>query len=112
MVTQRIRFWNFNFSPDQKCSDEQDTKDLKAKQEKDKSIVTWKDDLLTGKATKSIHNKFILAVDGRLYFLSYSDTSPTMRLHVPLHMHELVFKAFHDDKGHPGSDGIFDALKS
>ena len=76
-------------------------------QEKDETLLKIKNDFRKETLTPSVARKYIV-LDNILYYISYSDTDPVLRLYVK---HDVLVE-YHTTLGHLVMDKTHDAIHS
>lgn len=85
--------------------------DLSYEQSKDPDIVDIKNQLVSGKASKTVDSKFIY-LDGIVYFVNNSVDDLQLRVYLPSHVQRSVIIQYHDNNGHLGIDKTYDCIRS
>ena len=47
-----------------------------------------------------------------MYFISYPDTEPILRLYIPSHLQNAILAEYHSTLEHMGIDKIYDAIRA
>lgn len=84
--------------------------DMGAEQSKDPELCLVKTQLETRQANKTLQRNYIV-LDNILYYMSYPDDDPIIRLYAPSHLTESVVKQVHDII-HLWLDKTFDDIRA
>ena len=85
--------------------------DMAAEQDKDEFILHIKQGLRNESLSTSLAKKHLLS-DNVLYFISYPDTEPILRLYIPSHLQNAILAEYHSTFGHMGIDKTYDAIRA
>ena len=84
---------------------------MAAEQDMDENILHIKQGLRNESLSTSLAKKHLLS-DNVLYFISYPDTEPILRLYIPSHLQNAILAEYHSTLGHMGIDKTYDAIRA
>ena len=85
--------------------------DISVEQDKDEGILQIKQGLRNDSLSKSLAKKHIM-IDNILYYISYPDSDPILRLYIPEHLQKTIIQEHHTSLGHLGINKTYDAIRS